>query len=126
MILKPCSGQHLIETSPARSLRSVAGAVALAGAGSGVLGLCAMAAGNGMPVIGAVITTLSPVNLVWALVYPAEIISGSVKSGLGTGRISMLVGALLAAVVYGFIVYAVHNMIKRSFMMTVRRLAGVS
>ncbi len=108
------------------TIGSVVGAVALAGAGSGVLGLCAMAAGNSMPVIGAVITTLSPVNLIWALVYPADTISGSVKSGLGTGRISMVVGALLAAVVYGFIVYMFHNMIKRSFMMTVRRLAGAS
>ena len=102
------------------------GAVAVAGAASGVLGLCAMATGNSVPVIGAVVTTLSPVNLIWALVYPADMISGSVASGLGTGRISMLVGALLAAVVYGFIVYMFHNMIKRSFMMTVRRLAGVS
>ncbi|MCH8259381.1 MAG: ABC transporter permease subunit [Planctomycetes bacterium] len=108
------------------TIGSVVGAVAVAGAASGVLGLCAMATGNSMPVIGAVVTTLSPVNLIWALVYPADTISGSVASGLGTGRISMLVGAILAAVVYGFIVYMAHNMIKRSFMMTVRRLAGVS
>ena len=36
----------------------------------------------------------------------------------------MVVGALLAAVGYGVMVYMLHNMIKRSFMMTVRKLAG--
>ncbi len=106
------------------TIGSVVGAVAVAGGLGGVLGLCGMAAGNGANVIGAVLTPFSPVNLVWALVYPSNTIGASVAKGLGTGRISMVVGALLAAVVYGIIVYMIHNMIKRSFMMTVRKLAG--
>ena len=108
------------------TIGSVVGAVALAGAGAGILGLCGMASGNGMIVIGAVVTALNPVNLIWALVYPADTIAASVAKGLGQGRISMVVGALLAAVVYGIMVYVIHNMIKRSFMMTVRRLAGAT
>ena len=106
------------------TIGSVVGAVAVAGGMGGVLGLCGMASGNGLSVIGAVITTFSPVNLVWALVYPAGTIGASVAKGLGTGRLSMVVGALLAAVGYGIMVYMLHNMIKRSFMMTVRKLAG--
>jgi hypothetical protein len=36
----------------------------------------------------------------------------------------MLIGAAVAAVLYGFIVFGMHASMKRSFMMTVRRLAG--
>ena len=108
------------------TIGSVVGAVAVSGAIGGILGLCGMVSGNGMNVIGAVLTTLSPVNLVWALVYPADTIAASVANGLGAGRISMVVGALLAAVGYGIMVYVIHNMIKRSFMMTVRKLVGSS
>jgi len=37
---------------------------------------------------------------------------------------ALLVGGGIAAVVYGFIVFGMHASMKRSFMMTVRRLAG--
>ena len=83
-----------------------------------------MALGNSTNIIGALFASFSPVNLVWALVYPANTIAASVAKGLGPGRISMVVGVLIAAVGYGFLVYMLHNMIKRSFMMTVRKLAG--
>jgi hypothetical protein len=36
----------------------------------------------------------------------------------------MLIGAVVAATIYGFIVFGMHASMKRSFMMTVRRLAG--
>ncbi len=106
------------------TIGSVVGAVAVAGALGGILGLCGVVIGDNTPVIGAILTTLSPVNLVWALVFPADTIGASVAKGLSAGRISMVVGALLAAVGYGIMVFVIHNMIKRSFMMTVRKLAG--
>ena len=40
------------------------------------------------------------------------------------GGASMLIGAVIAATLYGFIVFGMHASMKRSFMMTVRRLAG--
>jgi len=106
------------------TIGSVVGAVAVAGALGGLLGLCGMVGGSSAGVLGAVITAFSPVNLIWALVYPADTIGASVAKGLGAARIGMIVGALLAAVGYGIVVYMLHNMIKRSFMMTVRKLAG--
>ena len=39
---------------------------------------------------------------------------------------SPLIGAAIAAVIYALIVYAMHTTMKRSFMMTVRRLAGTT
>ena len=92
------------------TIGSVVGAVAVAGALGGILGLCGMALGNSANVIGALFAAFSPVNLVWALVYPANTIAASVANGLGTGRISMVVGVLIAAVGYGFLVYMLHNM----------------
>lgn len=111
------------------TIGSVIGAVGVVVVMSGLLGLCATVAGSGFPVIGAVITGISPVNLIYALIYPADAISDSLQKGMASftsARISLAVGALIATVVYCAIVYAIHSMIKRTFMMTVRKLAGTN
>jgi len=43
---------------------------------------------------------------------------------VAAGRVSLIVGSLITAVGYSLAVYAMHTNMKRSFMMTVRRLAG--
>ena len=111
------------------TIGSVVGAVAVVGVMSGILGLCGMFTGEGIPVIGAVVSGISPINIIRAVIYPADAISDSLQGGmasLGSARISLAVGAILAVVVYCAIGYAIHSMIKRTFMMTVRKLAGTS
>jgi len=44
----------------------------------------------------------------------------------GAARVSLVVGSIGAILAYGFAVYAMHAQLKRSFMMTVRRLAGLN
>ena len=106
------------------TIGSVIAAVMVVGVLAGVLGLCGLAAGKQMPGIGAVVTSLSPLNLLIAIVKPALMIPKSLTNDPDTGRIALFVGAAVAAVAYGFGVYLMHKMMKRSFMMTVRRLAG--
>ncbi|MCZ6734205.1 MAG: hypothetical protein O7F17_11005 [Planctomycetota bacterium] len=106
---------------------STVAAVLVAGGLTGVLGLCGLASGNKIPLVGAMINTLSPVNLLWAIVYPAKaILTSSTQNEIITARISMVVGALLAAGGYATVVYLMLTTMRRSFMMTVRRLAGAA
>lgn len=108
------------------TIGSVIAAVLVAGVLAGVLGLCGLAAGKQIAVLGAVVTSLSPLNLVIAIVKPALMIPKSLTSDPETGRIALFVGAAVAAAAYGLGVYLMHTTMKRSFMMTVRRLAGTT
>ena len=65
-------------------------------------------------------------NLLWASVYPAARIRRSLIKDPIAGRVALVVGAAGAAVGYAAVVYGMHTTMKRSFMMTVRRLAGTS
>ncbi|MCI0674794.1 MAG: ABC transporter permease, partial [Phycisphaerales bacterium] len=90
----------------------------------GVLSLCGMASGGNMDVVGGVINTWSPINLLFAIVYPGNTIPSAFTRSVAAGRISLIIGAMIAAVAYSALVYGMHSNMKRTFMMTVRRLAG--
>lgn len=108
------------------TIGSVIAAVGVVIVVAGVVGLCGMSTG-GMTFgqFGAVANALGPVNLVLALVNPAMMIEGSISNRVATG-VSILIGAAIAAAAYGMIVYGMHSNMKRTFMMTVRKLAGVN
>ena len=92
----------------------------------GVLSLCGMPAGRQFSHIGAVISAFSPINLLFSIVYPEETIPSSLKEGLGTARTALVIGAVIAGGAYAVISYGMHTNMKRTFMMTVRRLAGTN
>jgi ABC-type transport system involved in multi-copper enzyme maturation permease subunit len=106
------------------TIGSVIAAVSIVLAIVGVLSLCAGVSGRNMNVIGSVLVTFSPINLMHAIVYPAEAIPSALEQSPAAGRISLLIGAAIAAGIYAAIVYGMHNHNKRTFMMTVRKLAG--
>jgi ABC-type transport system involved in multi-copper enzyme maturation permease subunit len=89
----------------------------------GVVSLCGLATRGNFDVMGGVMATFSPINLIMALVYPGEAIPDAIEQP-AAGRASLVIGALIAAALYMAIVYAMHTNMKRTFMMTVRRLAG--
>ena len=91
----------------------------------GVLGLCGMASGQGIPYVGAFISAASPFNLVAAAVLPGTAIPETVQATAGGGfGFSLLLGSGIAGGVYVVIVLGMHASMKKSFMMTVRRLSG--
>ncbi len=108
------------------TISSVVSAVLVVGFIAGLVGLCGVPAGRNMAYVGAVITAASPVNLVWAITYPAMMIERSLAADPAFGRLMIVVGAGLAAITYTAIVYGMHTNNKRSFMMTVRKLAGTN
>ena len=107
------------------TIGSVFGATAVILAVGGSVGLCGGSVGSTIPYGGAVINALSPMNLVLMAVEPGTMISASLESPLGR-RISILSGAVVAALVYCAVVYGLHSSMKASFMMTVRRLSGTA
>ncbi|MEX2217277.1 MAG: ABC transporter permease subunit [Phycisphaerales bacterium] len=108
------------------TLSSVVGTVGVAGAISGVIGLCGWQVGQSVPMVGPVLSALSPASAVYALLYPVEAMTSTVESAtLGGARVALLMGGGIAAAVYAGIVYAIHASMVKNFDMTVRRLAGV-
>ena len=105
------------------TIGSVVAAVMVLSVVGGVIGLCG-AAGGGIPVVGAVVNSASPINLVISTLMP-EALVGSTLAGGSEGLFgALLIGGGVAAVIYIGIVYGMHASMKKSFMMTVRRLAG--
>jgi len=108
------------------TIGSVIAAVGVVIVVAGVIGLCGMSTGGTtFGQFGAVANALGPVNLVLAIVNPAMMIEGSISNRVATA-VSILIGAAIAAAAYGMIVYGMHSNMKRTFMMTVRKLAGVN
>ncbi len=92
---------------------------------AGILGLCGVAAGRNVPYVGPVLNALSPVNLVLAVTKPELVIEPALNDLRGA-RSSLAVGSVIAAGVYLVAVISMHATMKRTFMMTVRRLAGTN
>ena len=80
--------------------------------------------GAEIPVVGPVLVCLSPLNLAVAAVAPARALGQSMLQPDAI-PVSMLVGGALAVAVYAGLTWAMLAAIRRSFMMTVRRLAGL-
>ncbi len=108
------------------TIGSVIASVGIVVAIVGVLSLCGMPAGKNLTMLGAVMSTFSPINLLFAIVFPADTIPSALGDGVSAARISLLVGAAITAFAYAAISYGMHTNMKRTFMMTVRRLAGTS
>lgn len=107
------------------TLGSVTVAVAIIGAIAGTAGLCAWNAASDVPVIGPVLGALSPVSAAYSSIVPEEGMSKTLMgSGAGAARTGLFIGAIVAVLAYGVIVYAIHGAMTRSFDFTVRRLAG--
>ncbi|MBM4007767.1 MAG: hypothetical protein FJ292_09470 [Planctomycetes bacterium] len=95
----------------------------VAGAGV-VLGLCATAAGTDIPGVGPALSCLSPVNLALAAVAPDQVVSASLLDP-GSLAPGFAIGTVIAVVVESVVTYAMLAAMRRSFMMTVRQLAGL-
>lgn len=107
------------------SIGSVVGALAVVAAIGGAVGLCGTAAGRGVPVLGAAMAAASPLNLVVAAAFPATAIPASAADPL-SARIGLAAGSLLSALVWVGLQALLLGHLKRTFMASVRQLAGLS
>jgi hypothetical protein len=91
-----------------------------------VLGFCSISAGNGIEVVGGFLASLSPVNLLLAAIQPDGFLRASFTAGNNpeATRIAFFIGGVVFTLVYLTVVFFMHSALKKSFMVTVRRLAG--
>ena len=110
------------------TIGSVIAAVGIVVAVGGIIGMCGVFAGNHMGVLGPVMNAFNPINTVLSIVHPTVVIEDALGGGstrrAADARVALMVGAAIAAVVYVLIVYGMHTNMKRTFNMTVRKLAG--
>jgi ABC-type transport system involved in multi-copper enzyme maturation permease subunit len=106
------------------TIGSVIAAVAIVLAVVGVLSLCGLGGGKSLSFPGAVLNTLSPITLIFTIVDPAQMIPDAMGDGIGAARGSIVIGASIGAAVFSVLAYGLHANMKRTFMMTTRRLAG--
>ncbi|MCA9290895.1 MAG: ABC transporter permease subunit [Phycisphaerales bacterium] len=104
------------------TIGSVIAAVVVVLTIAGILGLCGLGA-RSLPIVGAVLNTFSPMNLLWAVTAPDEALPDSFENG---SRAGLVVGAAITGAIYIALVIGLHTNMKRTFMMTVRKLAGTS
>jgi ABC-type transport system involved in multi-copper enzyme maturation permease subunit len=107
------------------TIGSVMAAIGVIGAIGLVLGVCAAALGGSIPYVGAAAAAASPLNMLFATVDPNQWISESMDD-LGAARTSLVIGTIIACLGYGAACAGMHAAMKKSFMMTVRRLAGTN
>ena len=107
------------------TLGSVIGSVGVVGVVAGIVGLCAWNAGDEIPLVGPVVSQLSPVSAVVNVIYPGDRLRETiVQSEFGGARVSLIVGAVVSAGIYAAICYGILASMVRGFDMTVRKLAG--
>lgn len=107
------------------TLASVVWTVGVAGVISGATGICVWQATDGIPLLGPVLGGLSPASMLYAVIYPGEMVKSTMnQAGVETARVTVFIGGLVAAGVYAAVCYGIHSSMVRTFDMTVRKLAG--
>lgn len=109
------------------SLSAVVATVGLVGLVAGIIGLCGHKAGSDIPFVGAALAAMSPATAVNAAISPDTAMMQTVQvHALASARVSLLMGAVVAALGYMAVVYGLRANMVHNFDMTVRRLAGVA
>jgi ABC-type transport system involved in multi-copper enzyme maturation permease subunit len=86
---------------------------------------CGVQAAANIPLVGPVLNALSPATNIFMILDPWETVYGFGAGHLG-GRINLFIAALLAAGVYGLVVYAMIGGMVKGFDHTVRKLTGTT
>lgn len=110
------------------SLSAVVATVGVVGAVAGIVGLCAFNASASVDVIGPTLGALSPASALYSVIVPEQGMREMISVNYATAgaRVSLLLGAVVAAGVYMAMVYGLRSSMVHNFDMTVRRLAGTA
>jgi ABC-type transport system involved in multi-copper enzyme maturation permease subunit len=94
----------------------------------GVLSLCGGQGGQAIPVVGAILSTISPATMINALLRPLDALGPTVQSGggLASVEVNLVIGGLITATAYSLIVWGIRSNMVRTFDMTVRKLTGTT
>jgi len=105
------------------TIGSVVAGVLIVGILVTILSLCMSPIMGSSPIFGPLVASLSPANLILSGLDPTRWLSNSMQDP-GRAFILMLVGGVISAGAYSLGAVLLHRQMSRTFMMTVRQLAG--
>lgn len=92
-----------------------------------VISFCGLQSGQSIPIVGTILAMLSPATMMYASVFPADSLMGTIESGgIAAARLNVVIGGAITAVAYTVIIYGMHTNMVRTFDMTVRKLTGTT
>jgi len=110
------------------TIGSIVAAVLIIGTLTGLVSFCAVPVMNSTNIVGPLIAAASPVNLVMAGLDPTGWLPDALRSGgdLGSMGLLMIGSGIVTAGAYTTLAVILHRHMSRTFMMTVRQLAGTT
>lgn len=109
------------------TIGSVVATVGAVGVLSGIAGLCGWQAGMGVPLVGPALSMVTPITATLSMVETAGALANSrieTSGDLTAARISLAIGAALAAAIYVLIVMGIRANMTKTFHKATRALAG--
>ncbi|MFI4854437.1 MAG: ABC transporter permease subunit, partial [Phycisphaerales bacterium JB065] len=108
------------------TIGSVVATVGVVGLVGSIVGVCGWQAGLGISSVGPFLSSFTPPSLAHASLDPVKALEATISTeeDLGSARIVMLIGSLVAAGAYLLIVLAMKASMAKTFDSTTRRLAG--
>ncbi|MBL8747007.1 MAG: ABC transporter permease subunit [Phycisphaerae bacterium] len=109
------------------TIGSVVATVGMVGIIAGIVGLCGWQAGASMSVVGPALSASTPLTALFSCVKTAAAFTDQNIDGpndLIVARVSLSIGAVIAAVVYSLIVLGIRTNMVKNFDRETRRLAG--
>ena len=92
---------------------------------TGGLGMC-LVPGSSMGHIGSFIAAMSPINAVRSTMMSVDVIPSVIKEGVQTANLSLATASIIAGILWSLISLGMLRSMSASFVVTVRRLAGIN
>lgn len=92
---------------------------------TGGLGMC-MVPGSSMGHVGSFFAAMSPINAVRSTMMAVDVIPNVIKEGVQTANMSLAAASIVAGILWSLISVGLLRSMSASFVVTVRRLAGIN
>ncbi len=107
------------------SIGAIVSSVILVLVVTGGLGLCLVPSSN-MGIAGSIFASLSPINDVFATIMPVKSLPAVLSNGVLSANISLGIASVAAGFIWSLVSFGLLRSMASSFVVTVRRLAGIN
>jgi ABC-type transport system involved in multi-copper enzyme maturation permease subunit len=107
------------------SVSAIVSSMILVLAVTGGLGIC-LVPSSSMGTVGSFFAALSPVNNVFAILTPAETVPSVLLKGVISANISLGIASVSSGAIWSIVTFGLMRSMASSFVVTVRRLAGIN
>ena len=79
-----------------------------------------------MGMIGSLFAVLSPINIVFATLAPVNTLPAVLNDGLLSANVTLGIASIVSGTIWLFVSFGLLRSMSSSFVVTVRRLAGIN